>query len=201
MRTGVILVGGKSSRMGFDKCLTILNGKPLISFIVSRLRPVVDETIIVVSNKSQREAYIGFADKIIIDAFPSDTPIVGAYTGFNEARGEYALLSGGDQPLIDSRVVELLFKEAEGCDAATPVWPNGWVEPLQSVYRAKPAAEVALQLINTRRKRLRLLLDTLQKVKYIPIDEIRKVDPDLLTLTDVDTQEDLERVRHIIEGK
>jgi hypothetical protein len=44
-----------------------------------------------------------------------------------------------------------------------------------------------------------MLLDTLPDVKHVPIDELKAIDPELRTLMDVDTAEDLERVRRLIE--
>ncbi|MCX6648373.1 MAG: molybdenum cofactor guanylyltransferase [Candidatus Bathyarchaeota archaeon] len=198
MRSAVVLAGGKSSRMGGDKGLITLEGKPIIAHVLERLRPVVDEVVIVVGSDAQGEAYGSFGARVVADRLPSGSPLVGAYTGLGEARGEYTFLTGGDQPLIDPRVVELLFAEAEGHDAATPYWPNGWVEPLHSVYRSRKAADAALVLIESGEKRLRFMLDALPDVKRVPIDEVKAIDPELRTLMDVDTAEDLERVRRLI---
>ena len=197
MRSGVILAGGKSSRMGGDKGLTELGGKPLISYALERLRPVVDEVIIVVGSESQREAYGVFDARVVADRPPRGTPLVGAYTGLLEARGEYAFLTGGDQPLLDPRVVELLFTEAEGHDAATPTWPNGWVEPLHAAYRVESASTVALRLIESGERKLGMILGALPDVRHVPIDDVRALDPQLCTLMDVDTTEDLERIRRL----
>ena len=199
MRSAVVLAGGKSSRMGGDKGLIILDGKPIIVHVVERFRPVVDEVVIVVGSDTQREAYASFGARVVADLFPLGSPLVGAYTGLKEARGEYSFLTGGDQPLIDPRVVELLFTEGDGHDAATPYWPNGWVEPLHSVYRSRPAANAALALIESGEKRLRLILDTLPDVIRVPVDSVKAIDPELRTLMDVDTAQDLERIRHLTE--
>jgi molybdenum cofactor guanylyltransferase len=199
LRSGVILAGGKSSRMGVDKGLISLAGKPIVAHVVKRLTSIVDEVIVVVCSDSQSEAYRGIGAHVVVDVFRSDTPLIGAHTGLAEARGEYAMLVAGDQPLVDPRVVELLFAEAEGHDAATPYWPNGWVEPLHSVYKAKPSAQLALNLERSGKKRLRLLLDSLPDVKRVPIDEVRRIDPELRTLIDIDTPEELDRVRRLIE--
>ena len=199
MRSAVVLAGGKSSRMGGDKGLVILNGKPIIAHVLERIRLVVDEVIIVIGSDAQREAYISFGDRVIADRLPCGSPLVGAYTGLSEARGEYTFLTGGDQPLIDPRVVELLFAEVRGHDAATPYWPNGWVEPLHSVYRSRQAANAALTLIESGEKRLRLILDTLPDVVRVPVDKMKSIDPELRSLMDVDTSEELESIRLLIE--
>jgi len=201
LRSGVILAGGRSRRMGVDKGLLPLGGKPLAAHVAERLEATVDEIIFVVGTDSQADAYRGLGGRVVTDAYPSGTPIVGAYTGLTEAHGAYAFLTAADQPFLNPRVIELLFSEAEGHDAATPHWPNGWVEPLHAVYAAKPAAEAARRLIEANEKRLRRLLDALSDVRCVPIDVVRAIDPELRTLMDVDTAEDLEHVRRLIGEK
>jgi molybdopterin-guanine dinucleotide biosynthesis protein A len=185
--------------MGVDKGLIPLNNKPLVAHVAERLTPVVDEIIIVVGTESQADAYYGLGGRVVIDFYRSNTPLVGAYTGFAEARGSYTFLTAGDQPLLDARVVELLFTEAEGHDAATPTWPNGWVEPLHSAYATRPAAQMAHRLIEANEKRLRMIIDTLPDVRRVQIDAVKVIDPELRTLMDVDTTEDLERICRMTE--
>lgn len=198
MYTAIVLAGGRSCRIGGDKGLTLLNGRPLVAHVLARLESVVDELIIVVSSDVQVEAYRGFGARVLTDRVRRDTPLVGAYTGLAEAKGEYAFLTGVDQPLLDPRVIRLLFNEAEGHDAATPTWPNGWVEPLHAVYRSEPAATTALSLIECGEKKLSRILSNLSDVRHIPIDEIKALDQELLTLIDVDTSEELARVSRLL---
>ena len=60
MRTAIVLAGGRSSRIGVDKGLVILNKKPLVAYVIERLEPVVDEVILVVGSQAQVIAYEGF---------------------------------------------------------------------------------------------------------------------------------------------
>ena len=181
--------------MGGDKGLINLNRKPLIAHVAEKLELVVDEVVIVVGSNEQINDYRKYGTRVVVDKPLGNTPLVGAYTGFVEVHGEYVFLTGGDMPLINQRIVEFLFAKVNGCDAATPTWPNGWVEPLHSVYRTKPAAEAALRLIESGKRKLSLILDRLSDVRHIPISIIRQIDPELYTLTDINTIEDLENVR------
>ncbi len=186
--------------MGADKGLIPLSGKPLVSHVAERLAQAVDEVIIVVCTVSQAEAYRALGLRVFTDITPSNTPLVGAYTGLATAKGSYTFLVAGDQPLLDPHVVELLFAKAEGYDAATPIWPNGWVEPLHTVYATKPTADLARHLIDADEKRLRLLIDGLRDVNRVPIEAVKEIDPELRTLMDVDTAEELERIKCLIEN-
>jgi len=199
LRTAIVLAGGRSSRIGVDKGLVILNEKPLVSYVVDRLESVVDEVILVVGSQAQVLAYEGFGPRVVRDKIQGGTPLVGAYTGFIEASGGYAFLTAVDQPLLDPRIVELLFKEAKGHDAATPTWANGWVEPLHAVYKTKPSAAAAKRLIEAGDKKLGLILRTLRDVVHLPIDEVKALDPELRTFMDIDTPEDLEKIRCLLD--
>jgi len=48
--TGIILSGGKSSRMGYEKGLIFFNGKPMIEYSVSVLSQFCDEILICANN-------------------------------------------------------------------------------------------------------------------------------------------------------
>lgn len=195
MRSAVILAGGNSSRMTVDKGLTIFHGEPLILHTKRRVATVVDEVIVVTHTREQQQTYQRVLDdtKIILDAIGEGSPVLGAYTGLSNVQGNYAFMAGHDMPFIDTRVVDQLFRLADGHDAATPLWPNGYVEPLHSVYRSTTGAEQARRLLNTGEMRLRMILRGLPDIVTLPIEEIRKIDPELLTLYDIDSPEDLEK--------
>ena len=75
--TGIILAGGKSSRMGEDKGFLKLNGKTFMSSIIAALNPIVGE-IIIVSNNSE---YDVFNLKRVADSMEDSGPLAGLYSG------------------------------------------------------------------------------------------------------------------------
>jgi molybdopterin-guanine dinucleotide biosynthesis protein A len=187
--------------MGGEKGLVKLGGKPLIAHVIERLEPVVNEVILVVGSEAQIEAYSRFGARVVVDKIRGDTPLKGAYTGFSEAKGEYCFLTGADQPLLNWKVVGLLFEAAEGHAAATPYWPNGWVEPLHAVYLSKESTECSKFLLESGVKRLSAILRCLGDVERVPMDEIRHLDPELRTFMDVDTEGELRRVEALYLNK
>lgn len=184
-----------------DKGLVELEREPLVMHVIRRVSGLVDEVLLVVGSEAQRVLYSGAMSgeaEILVDLYGDGSPLVGALTGFMRARGEYAFITGCDMPFISQEAVHLLFDEAEDLDGAVFQWPNGWVEPLLAVYRVEPSLRAAEELYRTGNLRLRMILLELPKVKMIPIEALERIDPELLTLHDVDDENSLREAEKIL---
>jgi len=176
-----------------------LAGKPLISYAVDTLTPLVDEVILVVGSDAQRQSYrsiLHSSAKTCVDVYPGGSPLVGLITGLTEARGDYAFVTGCDMPFIRPGPVELLFSMAEGRDGAVFLKPNGWIEPLMAAYRVETCLPEALRLHRAEDLRIRMVLRNLRDVAYVPASNAG-VDPELLFF-DADTEERLAAAERII---
>jgi molybdopterin-guanine dinucleotide biosynthesis protein A len=192
MLSAVILAGGSSKRLGYDKGLRALAGKPLVSYAVDALRPLVDEVILVVGSEAQRRSYrsiLSTSAKICVDLYPGGSPLVGLITGLTEARGDYTFVTGCDMPFIRPGPVELLFSRASSRDGSVFLKPNGWIEPLLAVYRVDTCLPEATRLHRAEDLRIRMVLRNLRDVAYVPASSAG-VDPELLFF-DADTEERL----------
>jgi len=199
MRSAIILAGGSSKRMNGDKGQLLLGGVPVIRHAYNRLSERVDEVIVVVHTQEQIVNYrhiLGDAE-IVVDKGQGSSPILGASTGLMYAQGDYTFMSGHDMPFINLEIVDKLFTLAENHDGATPLWPNGFIEPLHAVYNIKNALVTARRLLENGEKRLRMILHTLPDVKFLTIEEIKSIDRDLITLFDIDDEEDFIEARRI----
>jgi len=75
---GVIIAGGKSSRMGQEKALMAWQGKPLIAHVVERLVPQVEALAINANGDTRRFGFLG------LPVFPDElndihTPLAGLH--------------------------------------------------------------------------------------------------------------------------
>jgi len=193
-KSAVILAGGFSNRFGQDKGLMLLAGKPLIKHVLNVLHGIVDETIIVVSSKVQAENFAketGSDLRIVIDADNMQSPLIGALTGFENANGKYSLLLPCDTPLVSRDILLLLLELRTNKNAVIPRWPNGYIEPLQAVYRTKPATEAAKRILNAGKSDMRSMVDELRGVRYISTLVLQQLDPKLRTFFNVNTPLDL----------
>ena len=145
-KTAVILAGGFSRRFGQDKGFLMLMGKPLILHVLDKVSTIVNQVLVIVSSMSQDKAFtqiLGSDVEVVVDKYKTQSPLVGALTGFKKARGKYCLLLPCDTPLISIQVISLLFDLCINNDAAIPRWPNKYIEPLQAAYLTEPALVAA----------------------------------------------------------
>jgi molybdopterin-guanine dinucleotide biosynthesis protein A len=201
-RSAVVLAGGFSRRFGRDKGLVVLEGKPLVIHVIDCIFKVVEEVLVVVSSEDQRanfEVILGEKAVLVIDRKKSQSPLVGAMTGFETAQGEYSLLLPCDTPLVSSQIVQFLFDMCTNRSAAIPRWPGGYIEPLQAVYHTKSALTSAKKALELGNMNMRSMIDNLTRVRYVSTIVLEQMDPKLLTFLNVNTPKDLTRVKSFLK--
>jgi molybdopterin-guanine dinucleotide biosynthesis protein A len=201
VRGAVILAGGKGSRMGGEKHLRTLGGKPLMLHVVEKAGRVADEVIVVLKNDDDPQIYrkiLPDTVKVVLDSVKSDAPIVGIKTGGDASASEYSAFLSCDLAFLNPDVLGFLFSQAADANGAIPEWPDGLLEPLHAVYRTKPAAEAAEDALSAEEYRTIAVAKRLGNVKHIAVDELRRFDPDLLTFFNVNTAEDLAKAEKLL---
>ena len=100
--SAIILAGGESRRMGSNKALLSLDGQPLIARTAACLRPLADELIVVTNTPEAYQFLVAdFAARLIPDALPARSALVGLYSGLRMARGDLALAVACDMPFLN----------------------------------------------------------------------------------------------------
>lgn len=118
MITGVILAGGRATRMGgHDKGLITLNGVALYQHALSRLRTQVDE-VIISANRNQ-DVYAQSGCRIIGDVdttFPG--PLAGILSGLHASTSEWVVFVPCDVPAFPIDLVHRLWQARGEANAA-----------------------------------------------------------------------------------
>jgi len=203
-RSLIILAGGISSRLGQDKGLVLLAGKPMIRHVLDKTKHLVDEGLIIVSSKGQAERYsrtLGSTVNVLVDDIDVRSPLVGAASGFAHACGEYSLLLSCDTPFVSKEILQLLLELCIDKNAAIPRWPNGYTEPLQAAYSTKPALAAVEEALRSGNRNVQAMIDRLQRVRYVSTLVLRQLDPDLKTFLNVNTYMDLKKVEAVLAVK
>lgn len=183
--TGIILAGGKSSRMGEDKGFLKLNGKTFMSSIIAALNPIVGE-IIIVSNNSE---YDVFNLKRVADSMEDSGPLAGLYSGLLHSETENNIVLSCDVPLISTSVLKKLLEGAPSEAEVIQFESEGKTMPLVAMYKKK-CRHHFLKLLQTNERRLRFAIDQLD-VKTITLDsELGK------TVRNINTISELKDLKH-----
>ena len=95
--TAFILAGGKSQRMGTDKGLLPLAGKPFVSHICEAVKSIVGENIVIVSSNADYD-FLGY--KRIEDLVSDKGPVGGIYTALQYSRAKLNFILSVDAPLV-----------------------------------------------------------------------------------------------------
>lgn len=146
--TGIILAGGKSSRMGEDKGLIEFNNKPFIKHIIDAVTPLVSETIIV-SNNPDHDV---FGLKRIKDDIENSGPMAGIHSGLKSSNTEYNLVLSCDVPLINTDVLKMLINTADDNADIIQIESQGRSMPLIALYKKKCETVFYKLLLNGERR-------------------------------------------------
>lgn len=108
--SAVILAGGRARRMdGEDKGLIELNGRPLLDYIISALRPQVGEILVNANRNLDRYCAFGYPVKqdMLGDFFG---PLVGMATGMQATGKRYLLSVPCDSPFVPAQLAGTLYR-------------------------------------------------------------------------------------------
>jgi molybdopterin-guanine dinucleotide biosynthesis protein A len=116
--SGIVLAGGQGRRMGgVDKGLQPLRGKPMVAWVLERLRPQVGEVVI---NANQNlEAYARFGHRVVPDAIGGFAgPLAGLHAGLAAASHALVVTVPCDSPFLPLDLVARLAGALGGHDLA-----------------------------------------------------------------------------------
>lgn len=194
--TAIILAGGKSTRMGFDKQLMKLQERRLVETLIQKLREEFDE-IVIVTNKP--EYYIGLADIITGDIIEGKGPLGGIHAGLLMASSRYAFVIACDMPSIDMAYVRYMKSRMESSEEMACVTRFGeWMEPFNAFYSKDLKSHIEDFLASGRRA-IHTMLDD-QSVDYVPESVARSFSPEWEMFFNLNTREDMEEYLQRNEG-
>jgi molybdopterin-guanine dinucleotide biosynthesis protein A len=128
--TGIILSGGKNTRMGENKAFIEIEGAPIVSRIHNLFKELFQEVVIVTN---QQELFKNFDSKIYSDLLPNKGVLGGLYTGLFFSTFHYSFCVACDMPFIKKSLVQYIIKNIDGEDVIVPRTKDG-LQPLHAVY-------------------------------------------------------------------
>jgi molybdenum cofactor guanylyltransferase len=147
---GVILAGGRSTRMGGDKALAPLAGRPLVAHVAARLAPQVDSLFLNANGDAARFAFLRCA--IVADAAPNGGggPLAGVAAALRHAQEQgfdWLTTAPCDAPFLPLDLVARLAAAALQAQAPIAVAATAaGLEPMFALWMTALGAEVEAAL-------------------------------------------------------
>lgn len=188
---GIILCGGRSTRMGRDKAMLPFGRETMLQRVVRLLGEVVElRHLVVVAAPMQELPSLPPEVTITRDAVEGRGPLQGMAAGMEAlAAGVDAVyISSCDAPLLAPAFVMRMFELLGKSDIAVPR-ASGFVHPLAAVYRPRVLPRIQRLLSAGQRVGPRALFDEAPS-RYVDVAELRSVDPELRTLLNLNSVED-----------
>lgn len=159
-RSGFVLVGGDSSRMGRDKALLPFRGRPLVDHIARQVLDAAGSVTLV--GAPERYAALGYPT--IPDRQPGQGPLGGVEAALRSTTSEWNLIVACDMPRLEAHFLTALLDRAEldTCDCLVPLPAPDAPEPLCAAWHRGALGKVEAALENGVRRMSGILqlLDT-----------------------------------------
>lgn len=192
--TGVVLSGGRSSRMRSNKAFVEVHGQRIIESVLAKLCGIMDDVLLVTNDP---EAYIKYESerlRVVTDIIPGKGPLSGIHAGLHYARHRSIVAVACDMPFLNPDFLLYMIDQTDGLDAVVPRIGE-YFQPLCAVYRKSCYEPLQNALMNDQLKISRLY--DLLNIRYIDEKEIRVYgDPDLMFFN-VNNHDDLQKAEQV----
>jgi len=163
--TAIIMAGGSNSRIGCEKALLPVNGRPMIEHIYNQLRPYFEQIIISAGEPDK----FNFIDaRVVRDRVPGQGPLMGIASAMQASGNDLNFVIACDIPNINISFLKRLLRESKDFEAVIPVSGEDKYEPLFAVYREALLEAMNSTLAAGKRKIMQALEG--RRVKYLPLD-------------------------------
>lgn len=194
--TAVVLAGGGSTRMGYNKALMKLGNMTMIERVIKPLENIF-ENIIVVTNDEKEYTMLNNVkftrDYINIEEKNS---LIGLYSGLKDSNTLHIFVIGCDMPFLNTDLVLHMINSLKDEDVIIP-FVNGYYEPLYAIYskRCIPEFEKLLE------KKWYKIIDAFNNIaiKRIVEDDVKKFDPSMRCFENINTYQQFLQYKDIFE--
>lgn len=185
----VIQAGGQSVRMGADKGLVELRGKPLVRWIIDQTDGIAAETLII-SNHSA--SYAQFGLPVHHDILPGIGALGGLYTAIHWAKYDHIFVLACDMPFINPALLRFMLTRIATYDVLIPALDDQFMlEPFRALYRKRCEQPIHDAIQAGKRRAISFFPEV--AVQILPFKEISRFDPDGISFFNINTPEDLQQ--------
>lgn len=192
--TGVILAGGRNSRMGGEnKAFIEVGGERIIDRTVALFRQFFDRIIVVTNHPS---AYTDVDALIVSDVHKAGCSLAGIHAGLFYAETPWVFVAPCDNPFLKEEMIALVLDHIRpGVNVVIPETAKG-MEPLCAAY-----GKTNLTSIERNLKAGKLKIQHFFKpsnTRKVPEKKILAIDPSLMSFFNINSPEDIKRAEELL---
>ena len=188
--SGVILAGGSNKRFGgINKANVVIDGKTIISRIISTISDLFDEIIIVTNKPEEFQEFIQY--KIVKDQYLKAGPLGGIHAALKASSEDAIFIFAGDMPFLDKEIISDQINEfnKRGHDVFIPK-VDQFVEPLHAIYRKSALNHLEKFLLEGKSRAVRDFLSEVN-VGYFQLPKTEKTK---LAFANINSPSDLNKI-------
>lgn len=184
----LVLAGGRSSRLGFDKALIRMDGQPLVEWLPVFLSSFFSPVAVVADRRDRYTLHV----PLLADTALGAGPLAGIAAGLQALDAPALFVCAVDMPLLRPALLRRLLQEIDGFDLAIPIRDAGY-EPLCAIY-----SRSSLPVIRQRLEQHHLRLQDLPHILHTRIvagREWQEDDPAGDSFLSINTLDDFNHLR------
>jgi len=182
--TGVILAGGRSSRMQTNKALLPYRGGRFIEAIHRLLRSIFAEVLLVTNNPEQ---YDFLPCKKVPDLHEGMGVLAGIHSGLYHSSSPSVFVVACDMPYLVESLIRYMASRADVSGVLIPESPSG-LEPLHAMYGKGCLAAIDATLLSGQRRIVSFFDRT--NVSKVNVEQIACFDPLFVSFLNINTPRD-----------
>jgi len=182
--TGVLLAGGKSSRMGRNKALMTLAGQRLVDRAMTVLSSVLDDLLMVTNSP---ELYADLGVRMVPDVVAGKGALGGIHSALHHAAAPHCLVVACDMPFLNADFLRYIVDQRAAYDVVVPI-ADGRPQPLHAVYGKACLQPIARRLESDRLHVVGFFPDV--RVREVTAQELAAFDPEGLSFRNLNTPEE-----------
>jgi len=187
--TGVILAGGKSTRMGSDKALLPYRGGRFIEAIYRLFADIFDEVILVTNSPDQ---YDFLPCSKVQDILKDMGVLAGIHSGLYHSSSPAIFAVACDMPYLVEGLIRHMASRADAGGVLIPEGPDG-LEPLHAVYGKGCLSAMETTLLSGQRRIVSFFDRT--DVNRMNLEQVAIFDPAFVSFININTPTDYYELR------
>lgn len=193
--TGIILAGGKNSRIKTNKSLLRIGDETIIENIISKFKNIFNEILVVANNSAPfNHLTDNHLTRVVKDIIPDRGSLGGLYSGLVNSKSEYNFVAACDMPFLNTELIKYMVNRCGDFDIITPKLKHGY-ETLHTIYSKNCIDTIEKQLKKDKLK-IRDIFSQF-RVKEIENDIIKQFDSRLLSFLNINTDAEYKQALNI----